>query len=499
MPPLSHFQVLAPELVIQICSYLDNKDLPNLLPTCKYLHNAVSGYLHDEASKTILQVLSDARSDVFSFAGIEFSRTSPGREEEGGGDETKIELGRAGGSLMGSKPGFDVLIEALESLLREERKAVAISFRVDSQSLRPEYGNRNLLLSLKAFSHTRPASQFSINSLTADLQPDEVSRIFDVRKLTRLTISFPVRPWNRIPKYDSGVLDIESDEYRNGTLSQRQALREKAYEEYTSPDEGILDDISGLNKLLLRAGSLEYLQLNPLNLHYKKFRPLGSLPPILEEFKQTFKNLPRLRTLELDGFLFHVSFFVPVPDGLERLLLKNIQYYSKTWWIEFSKYKFGGLRELYIDYDPVFRQYSAYESDTALLHRDGSLKTQDEIQNGFKLDSVEVSTLEKFTYERTHSSLFGRHFCFPADLVPCIVKKNERLDPKTKRALANRHAEETVVRCRERLESVMESCRDAVKAELVGEFLEGRVEDDGLERCLASYVRYVLGKPRQNS
>ncbi|KAK6508398.1 hypothetical protein TWF506_010491 [Arthrobotrys conoides] len=471
---LSHFQILAPELVFQICSYLDSQDLPNLLPTCRYLHHAVSGYLHDEASKTTLQVLSEAKSN--HFYGIEFKK-----KIKSGGDDTVI--------------GLDVLIEAIETLLKEKTKSVTMSFSVSRESIRPE-GHRDLLLALKAFSYTRPASQFSINSLTAEVSPDELSRVFDVRKLTRLNITFHVNPWNKIPKYDSGVLDVECTEYRDGTIEYRQTLREKAYEKYNLPSPEILEDISGLNKLLTRAQNLEHLQLYPMVLHYKKFRPLKSLPPELEELGNTFKNLKKLRSLELDEFLFHASFFLPAPENLERLLLKNIQYYSKAWWLQFAKYKFTNLKELYIDYDPVFRQYSTYESDTPFLHRDGTLKTPDEIENGFKLENVEIKSLEKFIYERTHNSLFNKHFCFPVDLVPCIVRRNEGLDPKIKRALANRHAEETVEKCRERLERVIRDCRDVVKSEFMAEFLEGGFRDDGLEKCLSSYGRYVLGKPR---
>ncbi|RVD86385.1 uncharacterized protein DFL_004664 [Arthrobotrys flagrans] len=474
---LSHFQILAPELVIQICSYLDNKDLPNLLPTCRYLHHTVSGYLHDEANKTTLRVLSEARLNAFS--GIEFRK-----QAKGGDADTGI--------------GLNVLIEAIETLLKEKSNSLTISFGVSSESIRPER-NRNLLLTLKAFSYTRPASQFSINSLTANLRPDEVARIFDVRKLTKLNITFHVKPWNNIPKYESGALDIDSAEYRYGTLKDRQVLRENAYERYSLPSPEIIEDIVGLNKLLARAQSLEHLQIYPLMFHYKKFRPLGTLPPELEEFQNTFKNLKRLRSLELDGFLFHVSFFLPVPESLERLQLKNIQYYSKEWWLEFAKYKFTNLKELYLDYDAVFRQYSMYESDTHFLHRDGTLKTPDEVENGFKLGNVEVGSLERFIYERTHNSLFNKHFCFPADLVSCILKRNHGLEPNIKRALANRRAEETVERCRERLERVMAECRDAVKGELVNDFLEGGLQDDDLEKCLASYVRYVLGKPRPAS
>ncbi|KAK6333263.1 hypothetical protein TWF718_011083 [Orbilia javanica] len=477
--PLSHFQTLAPELVFQICSYLDEKDLPNLLPTCRYLRHAVSGYLHDEANKTTLRVLSEARLN--SFAGIEFSKT---RTYKSGDSDTDI--------------GLDVLIEAMETLLREETKSLTISFRVTTHSIAPQ-SNRDLLLTLKAFSYTRPASQFSINSLNADLSPDEVTRIFDVRKLTKLNITFNVRPWNKIPKYDSGVLDTESAEYKNGTLEERQALRDEAYEEYTLPGPEIIEDIVGLNKLLTRAQSLEHLQLNPTMFQYKKFRPLGDLPPELEELQNTFKNLKRLRSLEIDGFLFHVSFFLPVPESVERLFLRNIQYYSKAWWLEFARYKFTNLKDLHFDYDPVFRQYSMYESDTPLLHRDGSLKSPDEIENGFKLGSVEVQGLERFIHDKTHNSLFNKHFCFPTDLVPCIVRGNEKLEPSIKLALANRHAEETVEKCCERLKRVMEDCRDAVKSELMSDLLEGGLKDapdDDLEKCLSSYVRYVLGKPR---
>ncbi|KAF3172609.1 hypothetical protein TWF788_009376 [Orbilia oligospora] len=472
--PLSHFQILAPELVFQICSYLDNKDLPNLLPTCRYLHHAVSGYLHDETSKATLQTLLEAKSN--NFYGIEFIRKT-----QNGGDDTTIGLG--------------VLVKAIEALLKEKNKAVIISFKVNSESVKPE-GHRDLLLALKAFSYTRPANQFAINPLTVNLDPLEVARIFDVRKLTRLNLTFHVNPWNKIPKYDSGVLDVECTEYRDGTIEYRQSLREKAYEEYNLPSPEILEDISGLNKLLTRTQNLEHLQLYPMVLHYKKFRPLEDLPSELEELGNTFKNLKRLRSLELDEFLFHVSFFLPVPENLERLQLKNTQYYSKAWWLQFARYKFTNLKELYIDYDPIFRQYSMYESDTSFLHRDGTLKTQDEIDNGFKLENVEVQSLERFIYERAHASLFNKHFCFPADLVPCVVRRNEGLESKIKRALVSRYAEEVVERCRERLERVIGDCRDAIKGELVTDFLEGGFPDDGLEKCLSSYGRYVLGKPR---
>ncbi|KAK6527001.1 hypothetical protein TWF281_010197 [Arthrobotrys megalospora] len=474
--PLSHFQVLAPELVFQICSYLDKEDLPNLLPTCRYLHNAVSGYLRDEANRTTVNTLSEAVSRD-NLLGIEFTR----KAKSGKDVDTRIGLG--------------VLIEALETLIKHKTKVVTIAMKANAYSISSD-GHRDLLLTLKAFSYTRPASEFAINSITAELPPDEIAKVFDVRKLTRLNLSFHVKPWSQIPKYDSGVLNIEGAEYRNATIEERQILRANAYKQYEEPSPEIIADIASLNKLLVRAQSLEYLQLTPIMYHYKKFRPLETLPSELEELKETFIKLKRLRSFELDGFLFHISFFPPIPENVERLSLKNIQYYSKAWWMEFAKHKFTNLKELQLDYDPVFRQYSMYESDTSLLHRDGTLKTPDEVENGFKLGNVEVQGLERFIHERTHNPLFNKHFCFPADLVSCIVRRNGGLGQKTKQSLANRHAEETIERCRERLEKVMESCRDAVKGELVSEFLEGNLQEDDLEKCLSFYVRYVLGKPR---
>ncbi|KAK6349085.1 hypothetical protein TWF730_009844 [Orbilia blumenaviensis] len=477
-PKPSLFQVLAPELIIQICSDLDDKDLRNLLPTCKYLHTAVSGYLYDEANRTILEALSEARTS--DFMGIEFSN-----KHRGGDAETTM--------------GLEVLIQAVENLLKQKDKPIIISFKTDCACIFPE-ASQNLLLTLKAFSYTRPASQFSINTLSTDLSPAKVTRLFDVRKLTKLNITFNVSPWSSIPKGDQNILDASTAEYKNSTVEELYTLRMQAYEKnaYGKASPQVIGDIVGLNKLLMGAHNLEHLQLNPVIAMHKRYLPLDIIPPELEELKETFSKMKKLRSLELGAFLFHLSILFPIPENVERLFFKSSQYYSKSWWMQFAKYKFANLKELRFDYNPSFREYHMYDSNgNPPLHRDNTLKTPDEIENGYKIGSVEITTLERFFYDRTHNVAFDQHFSFPTDLVRCITKKNESLDPNIKRSLANRQAEETVEKCRARLLKAIESCRDTVRDELVRDLLEGDWQDDGnLEKCLSSYVRHILGKPQ---
>ncbi|RVD90312.1 uncharacterized protein DFL_001286 [Arthrobotrys flagrans] len=161
------------------------------------------------------------------------------------------------------------------------------------------------------------------------------------------------------------------------------------------------------------------------------FRPLPTHVPALEELTQTFLALKRLHTLDIRVYLFHPSYFIPVPEGVKTVSFFHVNLYSKAWWMEFSKFPFRNVENMEIfPSEEEFGYIFARDDYQVGVDRDGTERTPEEIRiKGYRLGDVQVRGLKWFKFEDTEK-LF-----LPRDLILCVLKKNEGLDEEVKQDL----------------------------------------------------------------
>ncbi|KAF3210670.1 hypothetical protein TWF191_011150 [Orbilia oligospora] len=254
----------------------------------------------------------------------------------------------------------------------------------------------SIFRALKDLSSSRPASEFSITSITGQFNPTLLTKIFDTKKLTRLSISFKQIQWNSDPNTPE-------------------------------PSWRTKEDIIALKELFNQSPNLEVLVLNPV-MEIVDFRPLPEDVPALQDLTQVFLTLKKLHTLDMRVYLFHPSYFIPVPEAVKTLSLYHVNLYSKAWWIEFSKFPFKNVETLEVFPSEEEFGYIFARDDYQLgKDRDGAPRTPEEIEiKGYKLGNVEIKSLKKFKFEDTEK-LF-----LPRDLTLCVLKRNDRLDEQVK-------------------------------------------------------------------
>ncbi|KAK6330708.1 hypothetical protein TWF718_002909 [Orbilia javanica] len=404
---------IPPELHISIFAFLKIEDLSRLARTSKYFHRTAGHYLRRridyQTSDAILEFQEGSPHDTvpierapfiqddffdYRFAfGLDFKLIdSNAKKDDGDGGD--------GGAMQEmSVHKINSLLDVVKKSLNSQGIGVRDGQLYMSKPVIKNEEFRSLFRSLRDFSYSRPASEFSITALTGQFNPNQITRLFDTHKLTKLSISFKQVEWNQMS--DSRDPSIKTQ-----------------------------DDIFALRDLFRRSPNLEVLVLNPV-MEIVDFRPLPENIPALEELTAAFLALKRLHTLDVRVYLFHPSYFIPVPEGVKTLSFYHVNLYSKAWWMEFSKFPFNNVENLEIfPSEEEFGYIFARDDYQTGLDRDGTERTPEEIEiKGYKLGDVEIRSLKRFKFEDTEK-LF-----LPRDLIWCILRRNERLDGRVKQDL----------------------------------------------------------------
>ncbi|KAK6337877.1 hypothetical protein TWF696_001355 [Orbilia brochopaga] len=203
-----------------------------------------------------------------------------------------------------------------------------------------------------------------------------------------------------------------------------------------SPEQ-TADAIIALAGLLSAASNLQRLQLEPTAGSCSRYSQLRTLTEPLERLQSAVEKLCRLRYLDVNGTLFHPSFFLAPPGYVTRVRYRG--GVSIAWWRRFAGCPFAGVREMQVqllhvglfDIDP--RQLPSWaDSGDEELSMAMSESTDDgvAVRTGgrrrlrrFWLRDVAVRGLEVFRVDCE-----GREeLVAPADLVECVVRRNPGL------------------------------------------------------------------------
>ncbi|KAK6342122.1 hypothetical protein TWF730_001600 [Orbilia blumenaviensis] len=399
---------IPPELHISIFAFLGLGDLSRLVQTSKYFHRTAGHYLrrridlqttdaiwkfqHGTPPETVpIERATFIQDDFFDYRfafGMDYFVMDEGAAE--GGEEVGMSVDKMNTFLdmilKGTGPeGRGVSIRGGELYL--------------SKPVIEDNQFYSIFRALRDFSYSRPASEFSITSLTGQFNPNRVTRLFDTHKLTKLSISFQQVEWNhRAEKSD--------------------------------PSAQTLCDIIALKELFLRSPNLEILTLNPV-MEIIDFRPLPENVMALDELTEAFMSLKKLHTLDVRVYLFHPSYFVPVPEAVRTLSFYHVNLYSKIWWMKFAKFPFKGVETMEVyPSEEEFGYIFARDDYQVTMDRDGTERTPEEIDaKGFRLGDVGVRGLKSFKFEETEK-LF-----LPRDLTLCVLRRNEGLRADVKQAL----------------------------------------------------------------
>ncbi|EGX48707.1 hypothetical protein AOL_s00079g346 [Orbilia oligospora ATCC 24927] len=397
---------IPPELHISIFAFLGIGDLSRLVQTSKYFHRTAGHYLR----RTIDFQTSDAiwkfqngmppdtvpierapfiQDDFFDFRyafGLDYTTVDLDVDKNRDGD----------GPKKISVHKMDDFLTSVKEVITAKGLGIRDGDLYMSKPVIKNEQFRSIFRALKDLSSSRPASEFSITSITGQFNPTLLTQIFDTKKLTRLSISFKQIQWNSDPNTPE-------------------------------PSWRTKEDIIALKDLFNKSPNLEVLVLNPV-MEIVDFRPLPEDVPALQELTRAFLTLKRLHTLDMRVYLFHPSYFIPVPEAVKTLSLYHVNLYSKAWWIEFSKFPFKNVENLEVFPSEEEFGYIFARDDYQLGNdRDGTLRTPEEIEiKGYKLGNVEIRSLKRFKFEDTEK-LF-----LPRDLTLCVLKRNDRLDEQVK-------------------------------------------------------------------
>ncbi|KAK6496155.1 hypothetical protein TWF481_002179 [Arthrobotrys musiformis] len=400
---------IPPELHISIFAFLGIGDLSRLVQTSRYFNRTAGHYVRRridyQTSDAILKFENAEpappetvpierapfiQDDFFDYRfafGLDFMKVGPNAADNDG------EIKKASVHKMSA------FLEVVKEAINPQGPRIRDGEFYASKPVIKNEQFRSIFRALRDLSYSRPASEFSITSLTSQFNPTTITRLFDTQKLTKLSISFKQVEWTPT----AGA---------------------------TEPSDRTIKDIIALKELFRLSPNLEVLILNPV-MEILDFQPLPSHVPALDELAKTFLGSKRLHTLDVRVYLFHPSYFFPVPECVKTLSFYHVNLYSKAWWMEFSKFPFRGVENLEIfPSEEEFGYIFARDDYQIGTDRDGTERTPEEIGiKGYRLGDVEVSGLKNFKFEDTEK-LF-----LPRDLILCILKKNEGLDERVKQDL----------------------------------------------------------------
>ncbi|KAK6512301.1 hypothetical protein TWF481_001191 [Arthrobotrys musiformis] len=390
---------MPPEIAYNIVSNLDDlDDLVCLMKTSRYMHSIGHGRLRQRIDETLMDFATETKG---------WSPPTKGGLESSWKEDSKsfsvsfeIKTKRAKYPRKTSNLDSEQFLEAMVKQLTKKKNNPNIIGAVELSNAKiltyPGISRAFKLLFMHSF--FTPAEKFGITSLTTDLSLHDIRKHFDTKKLTKLDLTFSTTFW----EYDYSKIGVP--------LEKSVCI---------SPKIGTVREIKVLKNIILRCPNLESLSLKP------QVGPLGVTVPltvprrVFAQLEKAVMGLGKLHTLEISGYLFHPSFFLPVPENVKTLKYHNCNKLSPEWWSKFSEAALTNVEDLDIHIDGTRHLPGFYREAGG-----GFTSSLSQNLNGFVIGDVKVKTLKQFGCKLPTNP------CLPRDLVECIERNNPGLDEK---------------------------------------------------------------------
>ncbi|KAK6532782.1 hypothetical protein TWF281_006958 [Arthrobotrys megalospora] len=388
-----------PEILFYIIRHISSKDTLNLGLTCKALLPAcyrslwtnlslVPSSNHYRKTWPGLQLLPKFKSEAYKVV-WDYWLNAPGLQYT-----KRVDFGRI---LNKDCKESEILIQLLE-VGKLDISCVDISITLEDVTA----GD-----GLSAFQHLRKYAELkSLSEFKIQLRSDVVHsfpELVDLTKVTKLALDIP---------YSSS-----GDDNR-----------------WVAPNASTGEKIRELTSVLARAINLTYFSWKAKTPTGKRCS-ISAISKDLEGLQAAFTNFKRLKSLKIEGYLFHPSFFVNPPNSVKNLVLNCIT--SAKWWQDFAACPLTGVRDL------RFHSLADPGQDRS-RDVEGFLSVEESIPvHTIKLGRVAARDLEI-------------SLCFlkpvPRDLGLCLLKSNPKLKGQYCIEFARREIKHTLRECHTRFE-----------------------------------------------
>ncbi|KAF3298381.1 hypothetical protein TWF132_000203 [Orbilia oligospora] len=427
---------LKPEIISRILSFLQRKDVFNLMLSSKALykpcyHNIWSGFaflasyyqldthfaykysLTDDEADHLLNIINSFETNgIRCLEQLEvesgfLSDWSHSYEREDVLRHISEEIER------GYAPKFRALHLKFRSYVSRDRNLAPFD---DSTRPGPDF-----FAAVKKYSERKSPHEFSLR-IEMNAQSAELFDLCDIGKLTNLQLD------SRFGKFLEAENELE--EFINLLA---------------------IASISGQLKVLTLGGN-----------HYKrKAKRLDSLWDSLDALQKVVSSLKSVTSLTVKhGYLFHPSFLLLPPENVK--VLSYMGRMSPCWWRKFAKHPFTGIERLHLSCDSL---------DS---HETKSLGIADEETyasfTDFRLGELEVSGLKWLSVSESQSS------AYPADFFERILKNNPQLPPYCLQAIVKNKRDLFTENMKAKIPQIVSSCGNELNRQLT-KALEGCTQD----------------------
>ncbi|KAF3316399.1 hypothetical protein TWF173_002245 [Orbilia oligospora] len=385
---------LSPELLLSITEYISSRDILNFGLSCKSLfpvcYRALWSYLgltpstKKKGTWPGLQITHRFKCKVRET--IEnFWVNSPGLVY------TKhVDFGKF---ICGDGDEASILMQLLEDGKLSPR---CIDFSLSVSDI-TSMDQRPVIKRLKKYTESK-----SLKELKAQLYSEagySLSATVDLAKVTKLTFN------------------ISSDGYRPVAETEERVPRR----------------IQDITAILRKAINLRYFSWKAETERKYSF---GYISEELKDLQEAFTSLQRLKTLKIENYLFHPSFFLKPPDSVQNLILNCVG--STEWWNDFSACPLTNVIDLRF-HRPLLSGNSYSNELRGFLGNDDNL-----FPDTIKIEKIAVRNLETFLCPSE---------AVPQELGFHILKGNPKLKPEYKLELSNGEAKRFVKKHYNRFES----------------------------------------------
>ncbi|KAK6523738.1 hypothetical protein TWF281_001710 [Arthrobotrys megalospora] len=220
-------------------------------------------------------------------------------------------------------------------------------------------------------------------------------------------------------------------------------------------------------RLLAIPGQLRVLTLAG-GYYQKAPKGLDSLWDQLQALQEVVSDMKSLTSLTVTAaFLFHPSFLLLPPANV-----KNLSYagrMSTSWWQKFASYPFTGVERL----DLSCQDLNAGERKAVRSSGEETHKSSTDIQ----LNHIEISGLKWFSIDESEGCTY------PVDFFESVLKRNTQISPHCLRVIAKNKASMCSDKVRTRIPRIVKKCGDELSRQLIKAF-ECHSEDFAAKRLI---------------
>ncbi|KAK6543062.1 hypothetical protein TWF694_006988 [Orbilia ellipsospora] len=451
---------LPTELIWDILDYLPLRDRVRFLRICKPLHASAYSHLW-------------SRFHLVGYTSPQGYEVRDGSTEEGVGPTGRARLlqlvNELGPDALGFKyikvmgferhlfelvgrdagkdPGNE-LVRIFASQIEQGKMTLSCAeFAVSPRIERANPRVIDFLIKLRRYTEQKSQEEFSLH-LKATSIATVRSDLFDLTKIKRLTL----------------FLD---DYYRiDVTVA------------------GTVNYILGLTRVLSVATHLQRLVISGPRYALNAIPQITVMKEPLQQLQDSLSKLKRLRELELEGLIFHPSFFPIPPGNVKKVSLSTVV--SMAWWRQFARCPFPEVDELTLYPTHIH----ASKSSTFEISEASWISDTDEEFSipGFRNHFFELGDVAVRGLKRFNTANIKKAPC-PSDLSICIIRKNKMLEGKVVEQYMDDFREDLDRECQSTFQNAYASCVQSLKFKLE-ECLEEHIRTNARE-----YAREVLESP----